>query len=244
MSSNETPEQILLRIAYQDGILSQKEYRRKLKALDKPTKKDTEPFDIKKFNKIFAIFNPVEWIKTLKEIGILDVRKWIIYLLIFGGLYGYGYVKGVSNKPVHFNLEGKEATIKLNEHYLKIMRDGTAHVQDEDGNILKTIAVKDIPELKRALKPIGIDIHPFFTAGGGIGSTVKNGENKSTSGLEAGVGLSLFKWYKFHMNTWLTNRGIYLGPDYKMTNNFSIIGGLGKGFEGGTRAYIGGKWEF
>jgi len=202
-----------------------------------------EGFSIKKFLKgMFSLFNGVEWTKSLKELGLFDVRKWIIYALIIGSIYGYGYFKGVGNKPVHFDMEGKEATISLNKHYLKIERDGTAKVIDKDGNILKVIKTKDIPELQKALKPIGIDIHPFFTAGGSLGTSVNSG--KSDAGFEAGAGLSLFKFYKIHLNTWLTNRGFYLGPDYKLTDNFGIIGGIGKGFKGSNRVYFGGKWEF
>ena len=85
-----------------------------------------ESFSIKKFLKgMFSLFNGVEWTKSLKELGLFDVRKWIIYALIIGSIYGYGYFKGVGNKPVHFDMEGKEATISLNKHYLKIERDGT-----------------------------------------------------------------------------------------------------------------------
>lgn len=204
-----------------------------------------EAFSLRKFLKgMFSLFNPVEWIKTLKEIGIFDVRKWIIYGLIFGSLYGYGYLKGIGNKPVNFDMRGKEAHIKLNDHYLHILPSGSAQVEDKEGNILKTIAVKDIPELRKKLKPIGFDVNPFFTAGGGIGNKMKNGTSKSTAGLEAGIGSSFFKFYKVHLNAWLTNRGVYLGPDYQLTENFSIITGMGKGWEGSTRGYIGGKWRF
>jgi len=226
--------------AYKDGIISKKEYDKKIKAIESPS----EGFEWQKFKKVFAILSPVEWIKTLKEIGILDPRKWIVYALIFGSLYGYGYLKGVGNKPVHFDMRGKEAHIALNEHFLHILPDGTAQVEDLDGRILKKISVKDIPELRKALKPIGFDVHPFFTAGGGIGTKMKDGNSKSNAGLEVGIGASLFKFYKVHLNAWLTNRGVYLGPDYQLTENFSLIGGMGKGWEGGTRGYIGGKWKF
>lgn len=213
-----------------------KELKKKRTDLAKNTQ--NESFSWQKLRKgMFSILNPVEWVKTLREIGILDVRKWLIYAIIIGGLYGYGYFKGVRNKPIHFNLEGKTATIALNEHYLKIERDGTAKVIDKEGNTLKTIKTGDIPELQRALKPIGLDIHPFFTSGYGVSIDGK-------SGAEAGIGTSIFKFYKVHIDTWLTNNGIYLGTDYKITDNFGIIGGAGKGFEGDNRAYIGGKWEF
>jgi hypothetical protein len=135
-------------------------------------------------------------------------------------------------------MRGKEARISLNEHHLHILKDGTAQVEDKDGKVLKKIAVKDIPELRKALKPIGIDIHPFFTAGGSIGT-----EEVDTS-VEAGLGLSLFKVYLMHLDTFLTNKGLYIGADYQLTDNFGLIGGGGIGYKGGNRIYFGGKWKF
>jgi len=59
-----------------------KELKKKRKDLANNTVYET--FSLQKFLKgMFSLFNPVEWIKTLKEIGIFDVRKWIIYGLIF-----------------------------------------------------------------------------------------------------------------------------------------------------------------
>ena len=125
-----------------------------------------------------------------------------------------------------------------------LVRGGLAVLVDKEGNVLKTIKTRDIPGLQKALKPIGIDIHPFFTAGGSIGTRVNNGESRNSGGFEADIGTSLFKFYKIHLNTFLTNRGIYLGPDYKLTDNFGILGGVGKGYEGSTRMFIGGKFDF
>jgi hypothetical protein len=212
-----------------------KALREKRELLANTIKKE-EPVNITKLRTgMLSLANPVLWLKDLA--GLLNIRKLIIYALIIGGIYGYGYIKGVKGKPVHFDMRGKEATIKLNEHFLHILPDGTAQVEDKDGKVLKRIAVKDIPELKKALMPIGIDIKPFFTAGYGASM---NG----TSGMEAGVGTSLFKFYKVHLDTWLTNGGIYLGADYRLTDNFGAIIGAGKGFEGDNRIYLGGKWNF
>jgi hypothetical protein len=196
----------------------------------------TEAVDSHKLaNGLLNVTNPVLWLKDI--VGILSIRKLIIYALILCGIYGWGYFKGIKNKPVHFNLEGKEATISLNAHKLHILPDGTAQVEDKDGKVLKKIAVRDIPELKKALMPIGVDIKPFFTAGYGAST-------KGQSKMEAGIGTSFFKFYKIHLDTWLTNGGIYLGADYRLTDNFGAILGAGKGFAGDNRVYLGGKWNF
>lgn len=229
------------------GVISEKQYKKALKKINQPPVPEPshEPFSWKKLVKgMFSILDPVEWAQTLRELGITDVRKWVIYALIIGCIYGWGYVKGIGNKPVHFDMRGKEAHIALNAHYLHITPDGSARVEDKDGKVLKNISVKDIPGLRKALKPIGIDVEPFFTAGGGIGMTTKNGESKADTGLEAGVGTSFFKIYKIHLDTWLTNRGIYLGADYALTENFGLISGIGKGYKGDNRMYFGGKWKF
>ena len=210
-----------------------KQLMKKRKELANNTPK--EQVDSKKFAHGMGNFwSPVLWLKDIASI--INIRKIIIYALVVGSIYGYGYIKGVRGKPVHFNLEGKEATIALNKHFLKIEKDGTAKVVDESGKVLKTIKTKDIPELQKALKPIGVDIRPFFTTGIGVG-------NKKIQ-HESGIGLSLFKFYKIHMDTWLTNYGIYLGSDYQLTDNFGLLGGAGKGFNGDSRIYFGGKWRF
>jgi len=229
------------------GVISEKQYKKALKKINQPEPPEPshEPFSWKKVIKgMFSLLDPVEWAQTFREMGITDVRKWIIVALILCGIYGYGYFKGNANKPVHFDMRGKEAHIALNEHYLHVLPDGTAQVEDKDGKVLKKIAVKDIPQLRKALKPIGIDVEPFFTAGGGIGMTTKSGDSKVDAGLEAGIGTSFFKIYKIHLDTWLTNRGIYLGADYGLTENFGIISGIGKGYKGDNRMYFGGKWKF
>lgn len=222
-----------LKQAYESGILSLKEYESKLDSIVNPS----ETFSSVKFKRVFSLLDPVEWIKSLKELGILDLRKWIIFALIAGCIYGWGYVKGIGNKKVTLDLHGKEVTIALNEHFLHILPDGTAQVEDKDGKVLKIIRTKDIPELRKALKPIGVDIKPFFTAGLGSGAISK-------TRFEAGVGTSLFKIYKVHIDTWATNLAIYLGADYQVTTNSGVLLGLGHGYKGDQRVYLGWKWNF
>lgn len=206
-----------------------------------------EKFSWKKFQKgTFSILNPVEWIKSLKEIGLFDIRKLIIYALIIGSIYGYGYVKGIRNKPVHFDMRGKEAHIALNEHVLHILPDGSAQVEEQDGTILKKIKVVDIPQLRKALRPIGFQLEPIGIMGMGMG---KNDENQSGIQGEGGAGISWFKFHNFNLDTFITTRGFYpLGTSYKLhkigLKNSSIGIGGGKGFKGDTRGIFYYRWRF
>ena len=61
-------------------------------------------------NGFLNIKSPVLWLKDL--CGLINLRKIIVALLILGCCYGYGYIRGIKNKPVLFDLRGKEATIK------------------------------------------------------------------------------------------------------------------------------------
>lgn len=233
-------KKVKLQEALEVGILTEKEYKKKIKNLELELNKESFSW-AKVLKGMFSLLDPVEWSQTFRELGITDARKWIIVAMILGCLYGWGYMKGVENRPVHFDMRGSDAMIALNEHYLHVLPDGSAQVEDEHGNVLKSIRVKDIPALRKALLPVGFDFKPFFTAGLGVGS----GNNKNSgAGLEAGVGSSIFKFYKWHLDTWLSNKGVYLGADYKLTDNFGVISGVGQGYEGEKRIYLGGKWNF
>lgn len=216
-----------------------KQLKAERKQLAKTNKQEEKVSGKKLATGMLNIFNPVLWIKDI--VSIINLRKIIIYALIIGSVFAYGYVKGIRNKPVHFNMEGKEATISLNEHMLHILPDGSAQVEDKDGKVLKTIAVKDIPELEKALKPMGLQIKPMGVIGAGAGI--------DGAGFEGGVGVSWFKFYLVNIDSFITNRGIYpLGASYKLhklnMDNSSIGIAAGKGYEGDTRGILYYKWEF
>jgi len=220
---------------YDKGLISYDNYS---KICTPP--KSTECFDATKAKEgLINLNNKVLWMKDISSL--FNIRKIIIYLiigiLIIGGIYGYGYWKGLQGKPVILNLQGKEEFIALNDHYLYILKNGTMQVLDKDKKtVLKEIKVGDIEGLRKLLKPYGFQLKPFFTAGGSIG-------NKS--GFEAGAGIDFFKWFRANLNGFLTNRGIYLGVGYQITDNFDALVGAGKGYKNGdTRVYIGGKWKF
>jgi hypothetical protein len=173
----------------------------------------------------------------LQPIKILtsSVRTILLCLAIAGAVYGYGYWRGKVNAPVHLNLQGKAATISLNEHFLKIDQDGSMCVVDKNGTVLKRIKVKDIPELAKQLKPFGFVVKPIMVMGAGVGEDVK---------YEAGGGLQFFKYYKWYLNGFVTNGGAYIGPSYRITENSDVIGGIGKGWKLDTRVFLGWKFRF
>jgi hypothetical protein len=180
----------------------------------------------KAVNGLLNVKSSVLWMKDIASI--FNLRKLIIVGVIVGVIFGYGYFKGIQNKPVHFDLRGKEATIQLNEHYLKIETDGTAKVIDKEGKILKTIKVKDIPELEKALRPYGFIFEPVLVLGAGVSQTDK--------AIEGGVGARWFKWYKWVADACLTNKGVYpIGVSYKLTDNSAIGLSGGIGWEGDQR---------
>ncbi len=176
----------------------------------------------------------------LKEISVLfNVRRLIILGLIGLSIYGYAFYRGRQATPVLLDLDyQQEVVIQLNDTTLvKPAFSQEMWLMDNEGNKIKQITVKDLPQLQRKLRPFGFQFKPFFTAGSSLG--------EGEIGMEAGLGVDFFRYFKFNANTWLTNRGIYLGTGYQITDNFDILGGVGKGFsEGDTRLYIGGKWKF
>jgi hypothetical protein len=203
-------------------------------------KKEVEEFIPDKLKEgLTDITSKVKWSKTLSQE--LSIRTWLIRFaiagIILGVVFGYGWYRGTLGKPVLFDLKGKEAIIQLNEHYLKIEKDGTAKVVDKDGKILKTIKVKDIDGLRQALRPYGFKLEPIVVAGGSMG--------ESGAGFEAGAGVSYFKWYKTKLDAFLTNRGIYpLAVSYSITDNSGIGLGAGLGFKGDKRVILYYKWRF
>ena len=196
----------------------------------------TESFDLAKFMQgMTTLKTGVGWAKDVHDI--FNLRKLILISAIIGVIYGYGWFTGRKGAPVHFDMRGKEATIQLNEHYLKIEKDGTANVVDKEGKILKTIRVKDIPELERALRPYGFRLKPIAVVGGSLG--------EKGAGVEGGVGVSWFKWYKANLDTLLTSRGFYpLGVSYSITDNSGLDLGAEIGYKGDKRALVYYYWKF
>jgi len=181
------------------------------------------------------LFNPVLWLKDI--FSLFNVRKLIIYLLIVAGIFAYGWYKGQQGKPAMLDIGyGNEAYIKLNGEQLHIKPNGTVFVEDEKGNVIKQVCVKDIPSLRRKLAPFGLKLEPFVLGGGGIG--------KEGAGVEGGVGVSFLRFWKMNLDAFLTNRGAYLGTSYKITDSSGAGIGVGKGWEGDDRVIVYYKFKF
>lgn len=200
-----------------------------------PTIKKDEPFIWQKFlTGMFSLTSGEKWGTDL--VSEFNLRRLFIRIvmisLIVGAIYGYGWYKGKQGQVPVLDMRGKEYHIQLNEHFLHIHKNGTATVEDEDGSILKTIQVKDVPELRRALKPYGFELKPIAVVGYGTSSL----DNRS---FEGGAGVSILKWYQWHLDSFLTNKGIYLGTSYQLDKikmeNSAIGFGAGKGYRGDNR---------
>lgn len=166
----------------------------------------------------------------------------IITALAFGGMYAYGVYKGKLKKPATIELNyGKEIMIDLGKGlFLHIQKDGKVHVQDNKDDakakIVKVIKVGDIEQLRKELRPYGLDLIPFATVGGSLG--------ESKTGFEGGLGVQFAHWYKVNANAFITNLGAYLGLGYRITDNFDIMAGFGKGWKGDNRVGLFGKFKF
>ena len=198
---------------------------------------DKEKFCWEKlWNGIVSLRNPTLWAKEFS--WIFNLRKLVIVGVIIGVIYGVGWYQGQLGKRPVLDWHGKEEFVRLNEHYLHILKDGSMEVVDSDKKtVLKTIKVKDLENLRKVLRPYGLDIRMFVTAGGSLGTSGRKGE--------AGLGLQYFKWFNWHLNAFATSVGLYpVGVSYKLTDNFGILTGYGYGYKGDQRVYIGGKWNF
>jgi len=197
----------------------------------------TEAFTWKKFFSGFkGLSNPVGWAKDI--VGLFNVRKLVVYSIILSCIFGYGYFKGKANTPIKINLEyTREFKMKLNGHFLvKPKNSQDLYVMDSKGNIIKNIKAKDFPLLAKALKPIGFILEPIGIAGYGAG-----GDN---SGFEGGAGVSFIKYWKWKLDAFLTNRGVYLGTSYQITDNSGLGIGAGKGFDASNRIIVYYKFRF
>lgn len=210
-------------------------------SIGKSYKKEKEPFSWEKFKKIFDLGNLVEWVKSFKEIGILDARKWVIIGIIVGGIYGYAYFQGRGDTPIQTNLAYEEEhKMVLNGTYIhKPKYSHDIYLKDTKTNkILKHMKAKDFPLLAKKLKPIGFILEPVGIVG--IGSGTMSG-----SGMEFGAGVSWLKYWKWKIDSFLTNRGIYpLGTSYQVTDNTGIGLAIGKGYLGDNRIILYGRIRF
>ena len=184
---------------------------------------DTEKFSWTKFKKIFNLGSGAEWAKSVKEI--LDLRKLVIYSIIAGTIFGYAYYKGRLNAPVKINMSyEKEWIMKINgEEIYKPQWSNDVYIRDSSTHqIIKQIKAKDMGLLKEKLKPIGFCFEPIIVGGYGVGD--------SDSSFEFGAGASLIKYWRWKLDAFLTNKGVYAGTHYQLTDNSGLGLGVGKGY--------------
>jgi hypothetical protein len=183
--------------------------------------------------KIGHDLSPMKWFtSTIKTISIV--------MVIAGIVYAVGYFRGKITLPIQVvgvgGLVGK--FIPIDHGFLTFTDKGEVHIVDADKKtILKVIKAKDLPELRKAMKPFGLQFEPIAVLGAGIG--------KSGTGFEGGVGVSWLKYFKWNMDSFLTNRAVYpLGVSYKITPNSGVGLGGGLGYKGDQRAIIYYKLKF
>jgi len=148
-----------------------------------------EKFELRKFGKGFNILNPIWWGKAITDF----FKVLIICGIIFGLIFGYGYWKGIGNKPILLGYKDFVSYIERNGEQHKIeVKKGMLYFDD------KRVNVSNIPQLK----PYGIKIKPKLFAGLG------------TSGGEVGIGAELAHYFKFNLDVFGTQKAAYLGISY------------------------------
>ena len=200
-------------IAYYYG-LEQLLKRKLYEKLSLPSGTVPEKFNLGKFSiGFFSMFNVTLWAKDL--ISLFNIRKLVVYALIIGGIFIYGYTKGNQNLPIQVDLGyGHEAVIALGDGtYMHITKTGEVDIIDNKNpakaKILRVIKTKDLGGLQSKLSAFGIQFNPIAVAGYGIGL-------KGDGGLEAGVGVSIFRYWRGSVEAFATQKGLYVGTSYRL----------------------------
>jgi hypothetical protein len=200
-----------------------------------------EKFNLPKFTSgMTNITSPVGWAKDIASL--FNLRKLIIIGLIIGCIYGYGWWKGKTNKPVQLIIdEAVEFTIPVPHSDLALHKAKHSTqlewINTISGKVVGIVKVKDIPELAKKLRPYGFIFEPIIVGGGSLG--------EKGTGFEAGAGVSWFKWFKMKVDSFITSRGLYpAGISYGITGNSGVGIGAGMGFKGDKRVILYYKWKF
>ena len=200
-------------------------------SIGKTYKKDTgeEVFTWRRFGSgFFGLLDPIGWAKDF--IGLFNVRKLVLYGIILITVATYFFVQGKKGLPVKVDIGyGKEAIIEINKEgdHLYIDKKGYVYIRDKNNDILKQVSVKDIPGLKAKLAPIGFQMQPIFVGGVGLGLEGATGE--------VGAGVSFLRYWKMQLEAFLTQKGVYVGSSYKITDNSGAGLAFGKGWKGDAR---------
>jgi hypothetical protein len=192
----------------------------------------SEQFNNQKLKEGLFSFNIVLWLKDL--VSIFNVRKLIIYAIILAGIFFYGYTIGNQNVPVQVDLGyGREAIVNLgNGEFMWIKKTGEVLIIDkanpDKAKILRVIKIKDLGALKGKLSAVSFQFRPIAVVGYGLGL-------KGDGGIETGVGVSFFRYWRGSVEAFLTQKGIYVGTSYRLDrlhlDNTSIGIAVGKGYQ-------------
>ena len=153
-----------------------------------------------------------------------------MYAIVLICVATYFYVQGRGNNPVLIDIGyGKEAIIEINKDgdHLYIDKKGYVYIRDKAGKILRQISVSDIEGLKKKLAPIGFQLQPIFI--GGIGLGYEGAE------AEVGGGIGFFRYWQMQLETFVTQKGLYIGTSYKITDNSGAGIAAGRGWLGDNR---------
>jgi hypothetical protein len=222
-----------LKSALEIGIITQQEYNTKIIALNNPV----EPFSWLKFVEgLVSSLNPTLWAKTFATF--FNIRTIILVSIIVGASYWWGE----SHRLPTFNLQGQAITIPVSAtENVQFTKSGVAELTDKQGHVIKKFTVKDIPQIDKVLKPVGLQLKPIAVAGLGMGA--------SGASPEVGAGVSWFKFYNLEADAFATNKAIYpLGVSYRLekfaSGNTSVGLAGGLGYNGDKRVIVYVRWAF
>lgn len=226
------------------NFIKGKIFKKSTQVITPVLKKVEEEFNSSKLKEgLASLTNKVNWAKTLTQE--FSLRTWIarigIILTIAGIIYGYAYFKGVKSKPIEYNADfEKEISVISPDKTLKFHKSANSNkfewINMKTGKRISYVILENLPETQAKLKPFGFIFKPYFSFGGAV-------TNKGIK-QDIGVGVNLFKYYKWRMGGWLSNNGVYVGTDYCLTENFAVGAGFGKAYKGGDLLAIRGQWKF
>lgn len=192
----------------------------------------SEPVKTDKVVAGLSLTDPVLWIKDL--MSLFNPRKLIIYAIIIAGIFGYAYMIGNQNVPVKVDLGyGREAIVNIGDGtYMHITKQGEVRIIDgpnpDKAKIIRVLKVKDLGKLQSKLTAIGFQLRPIAVVGYGLGM-------KGDGGIEAGAGVSFFRYWQGSVEAFLTQKAVYVGTSYRLDRlkleNTSIGIAVGKEYE-------------
>ncbi len=195
-----------------------------------------EKFSWKKlFTGFTDVLNPILWAKDI--FSLINLRKLAIYAVIFISVYTYvsekAYKKAINEKPVTVEWTyDKGVTIDLGdgEQLIKEKKDNKLYKYNIRSGEKTLIKIKDVPSLKKSLNPLQFKLEPI----GIIGYNVWNDIGEDTN-FEGGGGLSFLRYYRAHLDCFLTNCGVYGGVSYDLDSIGFENSALGVGFGAGYK---------